>query len=101
MAHIELAFSERWRKPMLAGAKLATTRHQRHGDRGDRFTAFGVEWEIDSETPMSLFSVAERCFPMEGCHSSAEFLEAWHESYPAEALADTPVFVIKFHRVVA
>ncbi len=94
----ELAFLPEAAEQLRQGRKLATARRSRHGVAGDTFTAFGLEFEIESVRPLPLRDVAAQAFNLEGCDSPHEFAEVWERCYGQGAYRpEQVVYLHSFH----
>lgn len=71
-----------WKRPMLAGEKLSTTRSYARGRPGDVFDAFGHTWEIISICRFPLWAVSKLFYKVEGCSSPWEFRKLWNKFHP-------------------
>lgn len=74
--YVEIPFLARFQRPMLEGIKTLTIRSEQYGNIGDRFVAFGYEFEITSIRQMALSFVAD-LWKQEGVESREEFVRVW------------------------
>lgn len=76
MKYVTLPFLARFEKPMIEGTKTLTSRREQYGEVGDRFVAFGHDFEITSVGRMLLSQVAD-LWRQEGVESRGEFMRIW------------------------
>ena len=81
-AFVAINFLERFRDSMLNNVKTSTTRMKPMGHVGDRFMAFGAEFEILSVEHVHLGDVADILWKEEGATSRDEFIEIWKSIHP-------------------
>ena len=79
---LEIPFLDRFEKALRDGTKTSTARNKRYGHPGDRFTAFGMRFEITATRWMTLSDVANELWREEGVSSPLEFKEVWAQLHP-------------------
>jgi hypothetical protein len=98
MKRVEIPFMGRFQSAMIEGRKTLTTRSKKYGDVGDRFYAFGVEFEITSIAEMKLADVA-LLWKQEGVDSQGEFMRVWSSLHYGVWNPNREVYVHGFKRV--
>lgn len=96
----EKPFLDLFKGNLQAGVKTATSRTERWGSPGDRFTAFDMEFELTHVVRLPLGTVANWFHGPEACATAETFVETWelcHQGtkFPAERL----VYLHLFRRV--
>jgi hypothetical protein len=82
MAEIEIPFRADMRKAIADGAKCCTSRNKRYGKIGDTFRIDGRTYRLTDVRRLSLYTVAQRCFGLEGVNSPQEFETLWADIHP-------------------
>lgn len=79
--HIDIPFNEWSTERHEHGYKRATTRRDRYGDPGDRFTDddAGMVFELTHVLRVPLGVVAEQFYEIEGAGSTEEFVDTWED----------------------
>ncbi len=80
--YVAISFLDRFRDAMLNDVKDCTTRMRPMGQMGDRFIAFGAEFELLSIEHVHLGDVADILWKEEGASSRSEFIEIWKTIHP-------------------
>lgn len=81
MTLVKIPFKPYFKEPMLSGVKVCTARTKYMGHPGDRFLAFGAEFEIVNVEDVYLLQVA-MIWKEEGCESEEHFKQVWQEIHP-------------------
>lgn len=66
---------------LRTGKKTATCRYTQIGRVGERFTSWGMVFELTRVTRYQLDYVAGELFRQEGCINPTQFEERWHDIY--------------------
>lgn len=82
MKRVKIPFYPRFEKPMLAGTKRCTARTSKKGNPGDRFEAFGAEFEIERVDRRTPDEIARTMWYLEGCASEDDFRATWRKIHP-------------------
>lgn len=98
MGVVHLPFLPRFREPMLADIKLATSRTRKYAEPGDTFEAWGSHFIVERVERMSLGHVAGELWPIEGVESRDEFVAVWAAIHPSGYDAERKVWVHVFRR---
>ena len=93
---IEIPFNK-WSKDRLkANMKTATSRNKKYGDPGDTFTVEGLKYCLTQITKVSLSSIRDCCYDVEGCRSPEHFEKVWIDIHPRKGWVDEQK--VWFHR---
>jgi len=96
---VNIPFKERFREPMIKGAKTWTSRTKPYGKPGDTFDVFGHTFEIVKTQRRILDDVAEH-YNEEGCASREDFVELWKKIHPRKGFNPWQrVYVHIFRRI--
>lgn len=99
MSYFSMKFRPDFKEPLLAGIKTCTSRTKRMCNPGDRFIAFGAEFEVLEIKDVSLYEVS-LLWKEEGCTSQAHFIEMWNAIHPTRRYdEDQRVYLHTFKRV--
>lgn len=79
---VKIPFLDRFKEPMLSGAKTCTSRTKKKGEPGDTFDAFGATFLINYVDRVRLDYVARLCWKQEGATSMENFVEIWKHIHP-------------------
>jgi len=93
---IRIPFNNWSRERLKKGIKTATSRNKKYGEVGDTFVVDGVTYELEVVTKVSLQSVLDVCYDIEGAKSKEEFIEIWKEIHPRKGW--DPDQKVWFHR---
>lgn len=101
MTEIELRFDPRFEQSLRSGMKTCTIRRSRHGARDDTFVAFGIQFRIDSVSPLEAEAAVREYYPLLSLRSPQRVREVLLELYgDAAPRPGQIVFVHTFHREV-
>lgn len=78
---VRIPFRPYFKEPLLNDIKVFTARPYPMGAKGDTFTAFGAQFEIDYVKLVNLEEVSE-LWKEEGCTSIEHFIEIWNNIHP-------------------
>jgi hypothetical protein len=96
----EMTFRPEAEAALREGRKIATTRRNPHGRKGDIFHAFGMTFRLDRVDPGSLAEAAGQYHHAEGHATVSDYLRWLAECYPEEIWTENRiVWVHLFHRV--
>ncbi len=97
---MEIPFRPEFEPLLRDGRKTATTRRHAYGKRGDRFTAYGMEFELVSVERVHLWVVAASYWKEEGLASPQEFVDIWQTIHPRAGFqGESMVYLHRFRRV--
>jgi hypothetical protein len=74
---INIPFMQYFEPLMESGNKTATTRRKRYGQPGDQFIVNNIRYEIISVKRVTLQTVKNECWKMEGCNNPKHFEKIW------------------------
>jgi hypothetical protein len=94
MSYFSLKFRPMFAMPLLTGVKTCTSRTKKMGNPGDRFVAFGAEFELLSVEEKRLDEV-RLLWKEEGCQSEEHFKEVWKSIHPKVGYDDYQI--VKLH----
>jgi hypothetical protein len=97
MTEVKIPFLERFREPMLNGAKYMTTRTKKYGDVGDTFEAFGAVFVIEGLDKLPLAWIVD-AWKAEGCQSKDDFLNVWRQIHPNRTVDLKEKFWVHYFR---
>ena len=100
MSEIKIPFNK-WSKDRLkAGVKTATSRTKKYGVVGDVFVVDGVSYELEIVSKVSLQTVLDVAWDVEGAKSKDEFVEVWESIHPRRGfVSDDKVWFHRFKRL--
>jgi hypothetical protein len=98
--NINLPFLPEFREAMLSGRKVCTSRTRKFGKAGDRFKAFGEEFEINRIDRWALSAVAKHLFRQEGFDYSILFIGCWVKLHPRKKYDEDKMVWVHFFRRV-
>lgn len=99
MQTVTIPFLTRWEADMLYGRKTATSRSKRYGDPGDRFKAFGAEFEIVSVELIPLEQIAKAYWNVEGAVSPGDFMAIWSKLHRGIWNPNRQVYFHRFRKI--
>ena len=94
MSYFSMKFRPMFERPLLEGIKTCTSRTKRMGEPGDRFVAFGAEFEVLSVEEKRLWEVRS-LWKEEGCASAEQFEQIWTSIHPRTGYL--PYQIVKLH----
>ena len=94
MSEIYLPFKARFRKTMLEGTKIWTSRTKWFGREGDTFRAFGATFVIEDRLVTPLSQVVEHHVE-EGFETKEGFISIWEHVHPYRGF--DPDWLVKVH----
>lgn len=98
---VSIPFSPEFEPKMLGGEKVSTSRTKRYGQAGDRFEAFGAEFELTKVERQTLNFVAASLYKAEGCNSPVDFVYIWNHLHPRKGWAPKQRVWVHHFAVVA
>jgi len=93
---IRIPFNKWSLERLKKGNKSATSRNKKYGEIGDVFVVDGVKYELTAVCKVSLASIRDVCWDIEGCKSPDEFVEVWKDIHPRKGW--NPDQKVWFHR---
>lgn len=93
---VSIPFMQFFEPLIESGKKTATTRRKRYGFPGDRFVVNGVFYEITDVKRVTLQSVKNECWDIEGCNNPAHFKKVWEQLH--RRLGFVPSLKVWLHR---
>jgi len=93
---IKIPFNKWSRDRIQQGIKTATTRNKKYGEIGDRFMVDGSEFVLTVVSRVTLGTVAEISYDVEGAKSKAEFIRIWNKIHPRKRYV--PYQKVWYHR---
>ena len=97
---IHIPFQDIFRDQMLSGLITQITRMKCYGKPGDRFSAFGVEFELLDVYPCALRLIALERYQREGLEGVCSFEKFWAEMARRGCKKGDQVWVHKFNKVI-
>ncbi len=95
-----IPFKTKWRLPIHAGWKTATTRTKKYGKAGDTFEVFGDTFELTEVRKVTLLTVSLRWHKEEDCETPDDFIRVWREIHPRKGFVkDQPVYLHLFKKL--
>ena len=82
MTETYIPFLKEFKKPLLNGDKIATSRTKSYGKRGDTFTIFGATFKLVAVIPMQLSYVSTYFHKVEGFETPQGFIDIWKRIHP-------------------
>jgi hypothetical protein len=72
----------------------------KYGDEGDTFTVDGIKYCLTQVTKVSLGSIRDCCYDVEGCRNPEHFEKVWVEIHPRKGWVDKQkVWFHRFERI--
>ena len=102
MKHIDISFPPESETKMKNGSKTATISTVKIASPGDRFMAFGDEFEITAEAKLSLWVAAEKFEFEQGFDFPDAFIRQWDMENPRKPYYNDPerqVFLYLFKKI--
>lgn len=99
MSEVEIHFSPDMKKAALDGMKIATTRGEQKGSRGDTFTLDGVRFRILEVHLIHLEDVRNLLYAIEGFRSPKAFEDTWRKLHRGRFSTDKVYYIHFFTRV--
>jgi len=97
---INIPFNKWSRDKLKKLVKTATSRNKKYGDVGDTFTVDGTVYELTAVCKVSLASIRDVCWDVEGCKSPEEFVQVWKSIHPRKGWdPDQKVWFHRFKKV--
>ena len=97
---IRIPFNNWSRERLKKGIKSATSRNKKYGEVGDTFVVDGVSYELTVVTKVSLQSVLDIAWDIEGAKSKDEFVKVWKSIHPYKGwVPDQKVWFHRFKKV--
>ena len=99
MSLVSIPFQPMFREAMLDGCKILTSRPRAMAVPGDKFKAFGAEFEVEIVTRTTVAYVAANLWAQEGCESEGDFWKVWRQIHPRRPDPQRVIFVHRFKRI--
>jgi len=99
MSEVKIPFSPEMKKAALEGMKIATTRGERKGFRGDTFRLDGVKFRILDVHLIHLENVKNLLYTIEGFTSPREFEDTWRKLHGGQFSTDKVYYIHFFTRI--
>lgn len=96
---VEIPFSPEMKRAALEGMKIATTRSEQMGSRGDTFTLDGVRFRILEVHLIHLTDVRNLLYAIEGFKSPQEFEDTWRKLHRGHFTTTKPYYIHFFTRI--
>lgn len=93
---IRIPFNKWSRERLKEGKKTATSRTRRYGVVGDVFTVDGITYQLEVIANVTLQTVCDVAYDIEGAKSKEEFIKIWEEIHPRKGWV--PDQHVWFHR---
>ncbi len=95
-----ISFNNRFRQPMINGAKTCTSRPRQMANVGDCFQTFGEYFIITEVNQMTLDFAANGLWKEEGTKSPEDFISIWKVIHPFRGFDPNWIVYVHWFKLV-